>query len=50
MIKDELRFIKFASMANVFEGVKITISQIHGQLIQVLSVRGKCQHASDAGT
>lgn len=30
MTRDELSFIKFASMANVFERAKITISQIHG--------------------
>lgn len=28
--RDELSFIKFASMANVFERAKITVSQIHG--------------------
>lgn len=47
--RDELYFIKFASVANVFEGAKVIISQIHGQLIQVLSVRWKCQHPSDTG-
>lgn len=47
--RDELCFIKFASMANVFERAKITISQIHGQLIRFLSLGWKCQHPSDAG-